>query len=46
MIETEVFARLPEELRIRARKSGWLFGMGTARRDSFLEVPSFDRRRP
>lgn len=44
VIETEVFARLPEELRIRDRESGWLFGKGTTRRDSFLEGPSFDRQ--
>lgn len=42
-IETEVFARLPESLRIRDRRSGWAFGKGDEPLHSFLEGPSFDR---
>lgn len=42
-VETRVFARLPEELRMSGRKSGWAFGKDTAHLHSFLEGPSFDR---
>jgi gluconolactonase len=42
-IPTEVFARVPEHLRIRNRKSGWAFGKGQDHLHSFLEGPSFDR---
>lgn len=42
-IEASVFTSLPESLRIRDRTSGWAFGKGADRLDSFLEGPSFDR---
>ena len=44
VIETEVFARLPESLQIKNRKSDWLetLGLGSDL-GSFLEGPSFDR---
>ena len=41
-IPTEVFARLPEELRMKNRKSAWAFGKGHDHLHSFLEGPSFD----
>ncbi len=44
VIETEVFARLPESLRLKGRKSPWLdIQQRGAEADSFLEGPSFDR---
>jgi len=42
-IETRVFARLPESLRIKGRKSGWAFGKDNDNLHSFLEGPCFDR---
>jgi gluconolactonase len=42
-IETKVFARLPEHLRVKNRRSGWAFGKGRDDLHSFLEGPSFDR---
>jgi gluconolactonase len=42
-VATEVFARLPENLRIKNRRSGWAFGKGHDFLHSFLEGPSFDR---
>jgi gluconolactonase len=42
-VATEVFARLPESLRITGRRSGWAFGKGHDFLHSFLEGPSFDR---
>jgi gluconolactonase len=42
-VATEVFARLPESLRITDRRSGWAFGKGHDFLHSFLEGPSFDR---
>src|SRR5581483_159516 len=42
-IETRVFARLPETLRIKGRKSAWAFGKGSDNLHSFLEGPCFDR---
>lgn len=42
-IRTEVFARLPEHLRIKNRRSGWAFGKGHDFLHSFLEGPAFDR---
>lgn len=42
-IETRVFARLPEHLRIKNRRSGWAFGKGNDQLHSFLEGPCFDR---
>jgi len=42
-ISTAVFARLPEHLRVKNRKSGWAFGKGHDFLHSFLEGPSFDR---
>jgi gluconolactonase len=41
-MQSQVFARLPDHLRISGRKSGWSFGRG-ADLHSFLEGPSFDR---
>ena len=44
LIETEVFARLPESLRQKGRTSDWLdIQQRGAEMDSFLEGPSFDR---
>jgi gluconolactonase len=42
-VATEVFARLPESLRITDRRSGWAFGKGHDFLHSFLEGPSLDR---
>jgi len=42
-IETRVFARLPDTLRIKGRKSPWAFGKGSDDLHSFLEGPCFDR---
>jgi len=42
-IETTVFARLPDALRVAGRRSGWAFGKGHYHLHSFLEGPSFDR---
>jgi gluconolactonase len=42
-IPTEVFARLPDRLRMQGRASGWAFGKGHDFLHSFLEGPSFDR---
>src|SRR3546814_5229254 len=42
-IPTRLFARLPEELRLRDRSSGWAFGKESGAMHSFLEGPSFDR---
>lgn len=42
-IETTVFARVPDELRVRNRVSGWSFGKDHANLHSFIEGPSFDR---
>jgi gluconolactonase len=42
-VTTEVFARLPEHLRFKNRRSGWAFGKGHDFLHSFLEGPSFDR---
>ena len=42
-IQTTVYARLPDALRIKNRVSGWSFGKGSDPLDSFLEGPSFDR---
>src|SRR5882724_2443048 len=42
-IETRVFARLPDELRVKGRRSGWAFGKASDHLHSFLEGPSFDR---
>lgn len=42
-IEAEIFARLPDSLRITGRRSGWAFGKGADHLHSFLEGPSFDR---
>jgi gluconolactonase len=41
-IQAEVYATVPESLRIRDRHSGWSFGKGHGLH-SFLEGPSFDR---
>jgi gluconolactonase len=44
IIPTEVFARVPDQLRIRGRQSLWASVHRMARpTDSFLEGPSFDR---
>jgi gluconolactonase len=42
-IETKVFARLPDHLRMKNRRSGWSFGKGHDHLHSFLEGPAFDR---
>jgi len=42
-VETRVFARLPDRLRIKDRRSGWAFGKGSDQLHSFLEGPAFDR---
>ena len=42
-VETRVFARLPEHLRVKGRRSGWAFGKGNDELHSFLEGPCFDR---
>jgi gluconolactonase len=41
-IKSEVFARLPDRLRITNRRSAWAFGR-SGELHSFLEGPSFDR---
>ena len=38
-----MFARLPDRLRIKDRRSGWAFGKGSDQLHSFLEGPCFDR---
>ena len=44
IIETSVFARLPDHLRVRGRTSRWIdIQLGGRKADSFLEGPSFDR---
>jgi len=44
IIETEVFARIPEHYRIRGRSSHWIDAhRGGQETDCFLEGPSFDR---
>lgn len=42
-LPSTVFARLPDEFRIKNRHSGWAFGKGHEFLHSFLEGPSFDR---
>ena len=42
-IKSRVFARLPDHLRIKNRRSGWSFGKGNDHLHSFLEGPAFDR---
>lgn len=42
-IETEVFARLPDEFRLKQRSAWADSSMDGARLDGFLEGPSFDR---
>lgn len=43
-IRAEVFARVPDALRVRNRSSKWVdVQRGGAPTDSFLEGPSFDR---
>lgn len=44
VIETEVFATLPDDLRLEGRRSAWLEGQpGPPPSHSLLEGPSFDR---
>ena len=43
LIETRVFARLPEKFRIRDRETQWSRSRGACPLHSFLEGPSFDR---
>jgi len=43
LIETRVFARLPDELRIRDRETEWSRTRGGGPLHSFLEGPAFDR---
>lgn len=42
-IETRVFSRLPDALRVKGRRSAWAFGKGNDHLHSFLEGPAFDR---
>ncbi|MCS0505046.1 SMP-30/gluconolactonase/LRE family protein [Ancylobacter mangrovi] len=42
-IETRVFARLPDSLRLTGKPSAWSFGKGNDNLHSFLEGPAFDR---
>jgi gluconolactonase len=42
-IPTEVYARLPEELRIKNRRTSWVEGRQHSQVHSFLEGPSVDR---
>ncbi len=42
-LPSTVFARLPEHLRVRNRRSGWAFGKAHDHLHSFLEGPCFDR---
>lgn len=42
-IETRVFSRLPDHLRMKGRVSGWSFGKGNDHLHSFIEGPAFDR---
>jgi len=42
-IPTRVFARLPDDLRIRDRDTGWSRARGCGPLHSFLEGPAFDR---
>lgn len=43
LIETRIFSKLPDHLRIKDRVSGWSFGKGNDHLHSFLEGPAFDR---
>ncbi len=43
VIETQVFARLPDKFRITGRRSAWIEARQHRAPDSFLEGPSFDR---
>lgn len=43
VIETQVFARLPDQLRIYGRRSAWIEARQHGAPHSFLEGPSFDR---
>lgn len=42
-IQTEVFARLPDHMRMAGRRTSWVEGRLHANVHSFLEGPSFDR---
>jgi gluconolactonase len=42
-IETQVFARLPDEFRVHDRESAWTRTRGSGPLHSFLEGPAFDR---
>lgn len=42
-IETRVFSRLPDQLRMKGRASGWAFGKRNDHLHSFIEGPAFDR---
>ena len=42
-IQTEVFVRLPDALRLTGRRTSWIEGRLHANVHSFLEGPSFDR---
>jgi len=43
VIETEVFARLPDKFRVSGRRSAWVEARQHGAPHSFLEGPSFDR---
>lgn len=42
-VATTVYAQLPDNLRLRGRRSGWTVGRHQQDLDAFLEGPSFDR---
>ena len=42
-IETRIFSKLPDHLRMKGRVSGWSFGKGNDHLHSFIEGPAFDR---
>jgi gluconolactonase len=44
IVKTEVFARIPDSLRVKGRASDWVrIQRNNARTDCFIEGPSFDR---
>jgi gluconolactonase len=42
-VRTEIFSRLPDELRVTGRESAWTLARGSGPLHSFLEGPAFDR---
>jgi gluconolactonase len=43
VVQTEIFTRLPDELRLHDRESAWTRARGSGPLHSFLEGPAFDR---